>query len=295
MDFLSFCSLVSSPSGVLEYLRAQGVLRSTVPCQKCGREMNTQTYSGCGEGCKFRCSKCKTQRSIRFGSFLADCRLSLQRFMSLVYMLQLEVPYKFIAEALQLEADTVTNYANLLREEYGRDLLQNGHMLGGLGHTVQVDESLLAKAKRTRNNHARPVREQWVFGAYDVEDKVGWIQLVDRRDADTLLPLIQSWCLPGTRILSDGWGAYGGLTQLGFEHHVVVHENHFVDPETGIHTNNVEAFWQRCKRRLKRMYGTSRALLASHVDEFLWLDRNGKTFSNRFRNTLALLKRHYSE
>jgi transposase-like protein len=141
--------------------------------------------------------------------------------------------------------------------------------------------------------HARPVREQWVFGAYDVEEKRGWIQLVDDRSANTLLPLIQEWCLPGTIIVSDGWAAYNGVVNLGFEHRVVIHENHFVDPLTGTHTNNVEAYWQRCKRRFKRMYGTSHALLASHLDEFLWLERNGKTFSDRFFNTLKILRMHY--
>ena len=69
------------------------------------------------------------------------------------------------------------------------------------------------------------------------------IQLVDDRSSETLLPLIAEWCLPGTIIVSDGWPAYSGIEEvLGFKHEVVVHENYFVDPETGIHTNNVECF-----------------------------------------------------
>jgi hypothetical protein len=216
------------------------------------------------------------------------------------------MPLKFIAELLDMCAETVGDYANLLREEYSKDLIANGRMLGGPGHTVQIDESLLAKAKRSRNMHARPVREQWVFGAYDIEAKAGWIQLVENRDAETLLPLIQQWCLPGTAIISDGWGAYctirNGIVvsshiqdRLGFTHHVVIHEHNFVDPNTGVHTNNVEAYWQRCKRRFKRMYGTSRNLLASHIDEFMWQERWGRTHSKRFFNTLNLLKRYYTQ
>ena len=228
------------------------------------------------DGMCFRCTKCKAQKSIRAQSFLMDCKLSLPVFASMVYLLQTEMLLKYIAEILDINPHTVTDYANLLREEYGRDLIRDGRMLGGPERRVQIDESLLAKSKRTRNNHARPVKEQWIFGAYEVDEKVGWIQLVYRKDAETLIPLIQSWCSPGSIIVPDGWAAYNGLTTCGFQHEVVVHENHYVDPITGIHTNNVEAFWQRCKRTFKRIYGTSRDLLASHIDEFLWKDRHGK-------------------
>ena len=46
--------------------------------------------------------------------------------------------YKYIAENLQLEEDTVTNYGNVIREEYSKDLLEHGGMLGGVGIRVQV-------------------------------------------------------------------------------------------------------------------------------------------------------------
>lgn len=287
--------MLRSSDQVLSYLRNQGVLRSSLDCSGCGLPMTTQKLASSFDGSIFRCSRCKKKRSIRFGSFLVDCRLGLQVFASLVYLLQTEMPFKCIAELLDLDAGTVTDYANLLREEYSRDLLQNGAMLGGPGRRVQVDESVLAKGKRSRNNHARPVREQWVFGAYDPEEKLGWTQLVESRDSGTLIGLINEWCLPGSIIVSDGWRAYDSLPEYGFEHEVVVHENFFVDPVTGVHTNNVEAFWQRCKRRFKRMYGTSRELLASHIDEFLWQDRWGKTHNNRWQNTLNLLRRHYNQ
>jgi hypothetical protein len=294
MPFLQFTEIVSSNERVMSFLRGKGVLRTSFACIRCTKEMTTQAYADSIDGFSFRCTKCKGRKSIRVGSFLADCKLSLRTFTSLVYMLQLDVQFNTISVELEIDENTVTDYANLLREEYSRDLLETGRRLGGPGHTVQIDESLLAKSKRTRNNHARPVREQWVFGAYDVGDKIGWIQLVDSRDADTLLPLVREWCAPGTRIISDGWAAYNRLNEIGFEHHVVIHEQHFVDPETGLHTNNVEAYWQRCKRQFKRMYGTSRALLPSHVDQLLWRERFGKSFSDRWNNTLDLLKRHYT-
>jgi IS1 family transposase len=143
--------------------------------------------------------------------------------------------------------------------------------------------------------HARPTQEQWVFGAFDTATKQGWIQLVQDRSANTLVGLIQEWCLPGTIIVSDGWAAYSNLESFGFRHEVVIHEQHFVDPQTGIHTNNVENFWQRCKRRLKWMYGTSRALLPSHLDHFLWLERYGHTLEDRWHNFFITIQANYWE
>ena len=119
------------------------------------------------------------------------------------------------------------------------------------------------------------------------------LKLVEDRSAETLLPIIPEWCHEGTTIHSDGWPAYSGLSEMGFNHCVVVHEHHFVDPATGVHTNNVENYWQRCKRKLKHMYGTNYSLLPSYLDEFMWNERFGRTFFERWRNTLLCFKENH--
>ena len=88
---------------------------------------------------------------------------------------------------------------------------------GGPGRTVQIDESVMVKRKY---NRGRRVREQWVFGIYDPLMSTGYIEFVDRRDRETLLPIIQRYVLPGTTVVTDGWAAYRGLNQLGYTHHV---------------------------------------------------------------------------
>jgi len=62
--------------------------------------------------------------------------------------------------------------------------------------------------------------------------------VVDRRNAATLLPIIQRCVLPGTEVHSDDWGAYRRLQLLPHvsRHRVVVHAQNFVDPRTGVHT-----------------------------------------------------------
>ena len=58
--------------------------------------------------------------------------------------------------------------------------------------------------------------------------------------------------LPGTDIILDGWASYGHINEICggiYEHDVVVHADHFVDPnDDSIHTQNIENLWMRLKR-----------------------------------------------
>jgi len=58
----------------------------------------------------------------------------------------------------------------------------------------------------------RPVPAQWVFCGVDLHTGV---ELIPRRDASTLLPIIQHHILPGTRIWSDECGRTMASTAWG--------------------------------------------------------------------------------
>ncbi len=70
------------------------------------------------------------------------------------------------------------------------------------------------------------------------------MQVVDCRDTQTLLPIIQAHTLPGSVIHSDQWAAYSHINQLpGLSHHTVNHSRNFVDPVSGVHTQAIESYW----------------------------------------------------
>src|SRR5258705_8708682 len=51
-----------------------------------------------------------------------------------------------------------------------------------------------------------------------------------------------------TTIYSESWRGYRTVEpeEAGFEHFNVNHHFNFVDPQTGVHTQNVERMWRGC-------------------------------------------------
>ena len=66
--------------------------------------------------------------------------------------------------------------------------LDHPKVIGGPGVEVEIDES---KFGRRKYNHGQRVNGHWVFGGMERVTGECFLVKVDRRDATTLLPLIQ--------------------------------------------------------------------------------------------------------
>jgi hypothetical protein len=89
-----------------------------------------------------------------------------------------------------------------------------------------------------------------------------------QRDAATLIPLIETYIARGSIIISDMWRAYD-LIPAHFQHLTVNHSLYFVDPETGAHTNNIEATWNAIKRGISPRNRVERGM-EQHLWSFMW-------------------------
>ena len=96
----------------------------------------------------------------------------------------------------------------------------------------------------------------------------GYFQVVERRGAGTLLPLIQRCILPGTEVYTDDWAAYRRVNTLPnvAAHRVEVHARHFVDPCTGVHTQEAESSWSSRKLAQKRRKGLRKEDLQVYLE-----------------------------
>ncbi|KAG0442337.1 hypothetical protein DMUE_0346 [Dictyocoela muelleri] len=114
------------------------------------------------------------------------------------------------------------------------------------------------------------------------------MQIVTNRSATTLLPIIRRVCRPGTIIHFDMWAGYRELTnQTRLDNFTVNHKLNFVKPETEVHTQHIESFWNVQKLKIMKMKVVRSAKLGEYLNEFMWKSQNRE---REFENILKLLK-----
>ena len=77
----------------------------------------------------------------------------------------------------------------------------------------------------------------------------------------------------GSKIHSDEAKVYKVLGRhLNYEHSWVTHKYYFVDPTTGTHTQNVESYNNKIKKKCKDRNGINEDKRKDFLDEFIFLD-----------------------
>ena len=282
--------LCSKPVNLMKFLCDTGLVKSHRRCPRngCRRNMSLIRDTSSAENYRFRCPKCKHSQSIRKGSFFEESKLTIPQILSVIFCWAAKVAVKSAAAITGVHSRSVSQWYQYMREKCSESLLNcPNYTFGGAGVVVQIDESVVAKRKYNVGHY---VEQQWVFGLYDTATKLGHIELVADRRAETLIPIIQKFVLPGTTIFSDQWLAYRQLQNLGYDHKSVNHSQNFVDPITGTCTNAIKAYWSRVKRNVRLHWLSRRDQLPLRIDEFLWRDRLPTTkYSDVFNEMLRLL------
>lgn len=298
----------SSDVKALSFLRDYDLLSdddSIPPCQKCGGEMSTSRKRDRGGEFRpvLRCRKkgCQTTRSVRSGNRFfhytdingrLNSNLKLHEILELVLMFVMEIPMETAVTLTGISKPTIVDWYNMCREVCSSIVRDRSPMIGTHLEPIQIDESRFAGRRKynrgrildgdqpaeseddladvqNRRNHGRRIDGPWVFGLNQGNDwRYFW---VERRDKSTLIPIIQRECAPGSVIHSDEWPAYKCLTSLGFEHDTVNHQENFVDPVSGAHTQSIERSWLDAKVKImKKMRGVPTKYLQSHLDHVCW-------------------------
>ena len=174
-----------------------------------------------------------------------------------------------ISRVTGLSKPTVIQALSELRTICSNKILNAGVKIGGIGKTVEIDESKFGPKRKYRRG--RVSEGPWVFGAVERGSQKALLFRVPDRTGETLIHhLITTHILPGTVIYSDQFYPYIPLNQLGYIHLSVNHSKNFVNPDSGAHTNTIEGLWALVKKKLKSMSGTLYEHLPSYLDEFIW-------------------------
>jgi transposase-like protein len=274
MNFPRIVNALRSNGSAINHLRVKQILMNGSFCATC-QIWRTQIRDTSAEldGYKWRCKICKTKVSIRNGSFFSNQHCCMQTNIAMMwffsYQIQICTMHNFMAE--QLTTTTISNYWNMFRDLMTQDMAREDTQLGGPGIVVEMDESYFSGTRK--GNVGRQAREsRWIFGMLDITTKQCVVFLVEDRSADTLLRKIQENVADGSIIHTDGWASYGGIARLhnNYTHHVVIHKENFVDPQTGTHTQNIENFWGHIKAPWKRCRGLYGSMVGAYLDEMQW-------------------------
>jgi transposase-like protein len=138
MKFFDFCALISSNECLVAYMQSKNVIASNFNCNRCNLHMNLQKHVNSIDGVCFRCTKCKSRRSVRAGTFMEKSKLSLKVFAAILYFHHTEILQKHIAELLDISLVTLVDYSNFIREQCSKLLNSVDDQLGGPGIRVQV-------------------------------------------------------------------------------------------------------------------------------------------------------------
>jgi len=132
---------------------------------------------------------------------------------------------------------------------------------------------MVARCK-PENAQGRPVPPQWVVGGVDLQTGKFFLEMVPERSVARLTPVLQRHILPGSTVWTDCWHGYCQVAQQGYHHEVVNHNENFVDPTTGVHTDNVKSRWAACKAMLKHCFSVHHQYLPDYLDEHVWRSRH---------------------
>ncbi|XP_074610696.1 uncharacterized protein LOC141865362 [Acropora palmata] len=199
---------------------------------------------------------------------------------------------------LNLTKNTVGNVYALLTNYCGRDIQDRPIVpFGGRVYVVKCDESQFKHNSKVTQSRKKSERHVWAFGVLSTEHSPcrGYFQVIPRRDRATLTQILRRVLLPGSEVHSDDWGAYRNLARHVPNvtvHRTVVHRDNFVDPITGIHTQEVESAWSRLKYHIKREKGIRALDLQDFLNEEMW--RQWRGLDSVFQNVVTVIT-HYHQ
>jgi IS1 family transposase len=275
----SYFEVARHPELSLSFMLKNGLIPTTKPCPACtdssGTAIDMRLDSNSFSGYCFICPVCETRLSVKHNTIWHKANMSVEKMLLFLLLWTVGLKDTEIARLTDSDLGAVRALSQKFRRLVGWYFLSNLPLFTGV---VEIDETNFFRRKieigKGKNN------ERWVVGLYNRETKLTYMELVPKRSAQHLLPIVQSRCEVGTTIITDQWGAYEKLTDLGYPHYTIDHTRHFVHPENReIHTQHVEISWGWAKYDIKRK-NRGGGNLQDYLNEFCWR----RQYKNRYKN-----------
>ncbi len=236
------------------------------------------------------CYVCKKQFTLKVGTIFEDSPLSLEKWMTAVWILancKNGVSSYELSRTLGIAQTSAWFMLHRIREAMKDDDTCN---FGGPGSEVESDETFIGpnprKMHKSRRLKLQQIRGQQsrgdhyvgktaVAGMLDRETRRVRAKVVPNVRRDTLQAAILNAIAPGSKLYTDDATSYRfAAGESEFIHEVVNHAREYV--RGAVHTQGMDNFWRLLKRTLR---GTYVAVEPFHLDRYL--DEQIFRFDNR--------------
>lgn len=158
-----------------------------------------------------------------------------------------------------------------------------------LSGIVEMDEPYFG-AKRIRGKRGRGAGGKTiVFGILKRGEDV-YTEIVPNGSKASLLKVIRGHLSPEAVINTDGWRAYDGLVDVGYEKHFRVHHGDDEFARGNQHINGIESFWSYAKGRLAKFKGVAKHTFYLHLKETEF--RFNHRHENLYKTLLKMLSKN---
>ena len=152
VDIFDFARYITAGNdAMVADFQQRGLLRQTFQCQPCGRPYSQVRWKGTLLGYQLRCPDCRAKLSLSKDSFFEGMRMPLEKAYGLMYFWSYDTPVNKAVDHLSASSATVVQWYQYFRDVCSWKLTTTPTLLGGVGRIVQIDESVMVKAKYKYN------------------------------------------------------------------------------------------------------------------------------------------------
>lgn len=273
LDVFTLAAATTTERDSLDLAIKFGLLNDTDECTRCGEEVGIHSEKK-RNVLKFMytCRKCNIRTSVASRHVFSNSKLPLGKLLRIIYLSSINTSRNDIHQQTNVSKKTITRINKCINRVLSIFACRSfQRRIGGEGMTVEIDETHLFTHKYHKGR-VLVSQSVWLVGGICRETNEIFVEIVTKRNAETLTAIITNWVAKGTTIMTDGWRGYAHVKDY-YLHSVVNHQLNFVDPvNPNIHTQRVKRLWRSIKnflrnktmQKYKKMNTMSFAYLFNH-------------------------------
>ncbi|XP_023242651.1 uncharacterized protein LOC111640822 isoform X1 [Centruroides sculpturatus] len=242
-------------------------------CKICSKKCKIM-YRSDRNSCVLRCQYCRHNSSAFDGTFKGKCgKISWAAILSFIWhYVGLECTSSNSAIAAGISKKAAVDWCNYIRFVMLVALHNmTSFKIGGPNKTVEIDETVIYKHKYEKGRKLKSTK--WVVGGICREDNSCFICQVNDFSETTLNWIIYKFVNSGSVVNTDEWKGYNNIDKLegiNIEHRMVNHSENFVNPDMGVHTQNIKRLWGYLKNKKNLPKHYTEDLSDSYMYSFMY-------------------------